>query len=166
MLNLMHTYRYFILAAFLFAGILSACKKKDATGCSASACPAISAIAPPLSFNYIDSLMNRDQFWTNPRQYGFQDLVVFKKKNATDTIHIPYLIDSVSVPARFTLQPRTTLDTFYVQVLSQKVDTIMTSGRPVSNDCCVVGYIYGNVFLNGKVNCAICPLTQIVDIRR
>jgi len=78
-----------VVAIVLLLGF--ACKKKN---CSEVICLDIYSPRPFLKFTLTNKITNQDLFFTSPPQYQIKDLAVFKKKNITDTVHVPVYIGS------------------------------------------------------------------------
>jgi hypothetical protein len=153
-----------IVVIFLLIGI--ACKKKQLEDCSGAVCPDLLIARPLLKFTLTDKITNQDLFFASFPQYQLKDLVVFKNKNITDTMHIPVSIDSLNMPKHFLLFANIDADTFFIQIQSQKPDTIEVLSKPAFTNCCLTGYIFESLKLNGKLICNDCASSIIVDIKR
>jgi len=143
-----------------------ACKKKDVNDCSEAVCPDIYIARPFLKFTLTDKITNQDLFFGSPPAYQLKDLVVFKNKNATDTVHVPVYIDSLNGPKHFAVVTNENANTFFIQIQNQKPDTADIIIKPVFARCCPIGYIFESLKLNGKLICSHCALSTIVDIKR
>ncbi len=150
-----------IMLFFLFA-----CKKNNSNDCSQAVCPAVLIVRPSIKFNFSDKVTNQDLFFGISPQYQFNDLVVFKKKNITDTTHVPVYIDSLITPKSFAVFTFEDVNTFFIQIQNQKIDTIDIASKPVITKCCLSGYIFSSIKLNGKLICTDCASLTIIDIKK
>jgi hypothetical protein len=141
------------------------CKKKSSGDCSQAVCPLISIAAPVVKFTFTDKITNKDLFFGSSPQFQLKDLVVFKKKNATDTTQLPVYIDSANQKYFKVITPQDAT-TIFLQIQNQKVDTVDVTIKPVISNCCVTGYIFGILKLNGKEICVDCPFPTILDIKK
>ncbi len=153
-----------LIAVVLFFGL--ACKKNNSNDCSEAACPAIYIVGPLLKFTLSDKITNKDLFFEFPSSYQLKDLIIFKKKNITDTIHMPFYIDSLNTPKHFVVLAPGNPDSLFIQIQNQKIDTIDVTSKPVIANCCLSGYIFNSINLNGKLICNDCAVSTIVDIKR
>jgi hypothetical protein len=155
--------RYVIIALIFFMGI--ACRKNKSNDCSEAVCPDILIAKPVLKFTLSDTITNQDLFFDAPPKYQLKDLAVFKKKNS-DTIHVPLYIDSLNAPKCFLVIAFEDVDTFFIQIQNQKADTVDITTKPVITNCCLTGYIFSSLKLNGKLICNDCSFSTVVDIKK
>ncbi len=153
-----------VVAIVLLLGV--ACKKKHLNDCSEAVCPEIYIARPFLKFTLTDKITNQDLFFASSPQYQLKDLVVFKNKNITDTVHVPVYIDSLNTLKHFAAVTNENANTFFIQIQNQKPDTIDILIKPVFTNCCPTGYIFESLKLNGKLICNNCAASTIVDIKR
>jgi hypothetical protein len=156
--------RYVIIALIFFMGI--ACRKNKSNDCSEAVCPDILIAKPVLKFTLSEKITNQDLFFASPPKYQLKDLAVFKKKNTTDTLHVPLFIDSLIAPKYFLVIAFNEVDTFFIQIQNQKIDTLDIITKPVITNCCVTGYIFSSLKLNGKLICNDCSFSTVVDIKK
>jgi hypothetical protein len=152
------------VAILLLLGI--ACKKQQLKDCSGAVCPDILIARPLLKFTLTDKITNQDLFFASFPQYQLKDLVVFKNKNITDTLHVPVYIDSLNMPKHFLVFANEDANTFFIQIQNQKLDTIDMLSKPAFTNCCLTSYIFASLKLNGKLICNDCAPSIIVDIKR
>ncbi len=89
---------------------------------------------------------------------------MFKKKNG-DTIHVSLYVDSLNAPKYFLVIAFEDVDTFFVQIQNQKVDTVDITTNPVITNCCLTGYIFSSLKLNQKLICNDCSPSTVLDIK-
>ena len=143
-----------------------ACKKKNSNDCSVAVCPDIYIAGPFLRFNLLDNTTNQDLFFTSSPQYQLKDLAVYKYKNITDTAHLPVYIDSLTTSKHFVIISSEGIATVFIQIQNQKVDTIDIVSKPVFTNCCLSGYIFESLKLNGKLICNNCAASIVVNIKK
>ena len=153
-----------IIVIVLFLGF--ACKKNNPNDCSKAVCPDIYFAGPFLKFTLSDKLTNQDLFFDATPQYQLKDLIVFKKKNTIDTIHISFYIDSLNTPKHFAVLAPENSDSLFIQILNQKPDTVDVTSKPLFTNCCLSGYVFSSIKLNGKPICNNCPASIIVNIKK
>jgi len=153
------------IVAFILLTVV-ACKKKHLNDCSEAVCPEIYLAPPFLKFTLSDKTTNQDLFFASSPQYQLKDLVVFKKKNTTDTVHVPIYVDSSNTTKKFAAVVNENDNTFFIQIQNQKPDTINILLKPIFAHCCPAGYIFEVLKLNGKLICNDCVPSTIVDIKK
>lgn len=141
-----------------------ACKKNNSNNCSEAVCPEILA-KPVLKFTLSDKITNQDLFFATPPKCQLKDIVVFKKKNSY-TIHVPLYIDSLNAPKYFLVIAFEDVDTFFIQIQNQKVDTVDITTKPIITNCCLAGYIFSSLKLNQKLICNDCSFSTVLDIKK
>jgi hypothetical protein len=154
-----------LLLALLLLFALS-CKKKSPNDCSEAVCPAIYIAGPFLRFNFFDKANNEDLFFSATPRYAFADLVVFKKKNIVDTVHLPLNIDSSTSIKHFAVLANENPDSLLLQIQNQKVDTIRVTSKGISTNCCLSGYVFTSIRVNGQLICNDCAPLTFVDIKK
>jgi len=141
------------------------CKKNNSNNCAEAVCPDILIAKPALKFTLYDTLTHQDLFFATPPKYQLKELAVFKKKNS-DTIHVPLYIDSLNAPKYFLVIAFEDVDTFFIQIQNQKVDTVDITTKPVITNCCLTGYIFSSLKLNQKLICNDCSFSTVLDIKK
>ncbi len=79
---------------------------------------------------------------------------------------MPVYIDSIIAPKHFVVIVMQDIYTFFIQIQNQKVDTIDIITKPAFTNCCITGYIFSSLKLNGKSICNDCFFSTIADIKK
>ncbi len=145
--------------------LMASCKKSN-TNCEEAVCPAIFILPPPVKFNVVDKNTDADLFFSSSPQYSLNDLIVYVKKNNSDTSHIPFYIDSSSSNKHF-ITPISNLNaTYFIQIQNNVNDTIEMIMNPVFTKCCLSGYAISSLKLNGVSVCTSCDYSTIIKIKK
>lgn len=153
-----------LIVAIMLLGF--SCKKNNTPDCSQAVCPAVIIAGPFVNFNFSDKITNQDLFFSASAKYQLKDVVIFKKKNIVDTIHIPFYIDSLNIPKHFVTFTPENPSAIFIQIKNEKADTIEITSKPIITNCCISGYIFSSLKLNGKLICSNCDRSLIIDIKK
>lgn len=153
-----------VLIAVMFLGL--ACKKNNSPDCSQAVCPAVLIAGPFLSVTFSDKITNQDLFFAASPKYQLKDIIIFKKKNITDTVHVPFYIDSLHNPKHFVTIASESPSAFFIKIKNEKTDTIEVTSKAVITNCCISGYIFNSLKLNGNLICTDCDRSLIIDIKK
>ena len=153
-----------VVAVVLLLGF--ACKKNNSGDCSKAVCPDVFITRPIVKFTLSDKATGQDLIFSAPPQYQLNDIVAFRNKNTIDTTHLHVYIDSLNLPKFLAVFAAEDTFTFFIQLQNQKADTIDIISKPVFTTCCLTGYVFNSIKLNGKLICTDCTSSTIVDIKK